>query len=504
MLSFAVFADGKPVHHLDLSGSYLIGSDDVPLRADCSFRQGAITCDKRAAGPAGISLLWDVDGVGTVMLSTVRVPERARPYLLQVELARGRLMRLSQKVEDWGLIDYEGTGPISDRIAASKDLLIRAITADDPAEASRLAQSSLDTSCLAAEELTVFHARVLLDRRMQSGDFGRHTMGAAIPWDRSPADFLSRIDKKLDFVTLSIPWRGVEPEEQKFNWEPWDQWVEALSRAGIPIKGSSLVCFAEDFVPDWLYIWEHDFDTIRDLAFEHAKRVIKRYGNQIKVWDAVSGLHGDNCFSFNFEQLMELTRMAVALVKKSSSSNAAVVNIVAPWGEYYARNQRTIPPLLYADMVQQSGINCDAYGLRFQFGPAIDGMYVRDMFQISSLLDQFSRLGKPVNVSAICVPSDPSGLAGPEGDAGASRKSGGCWHKPWSEETQADWARQFIEIALSKPFVDSVCWDRIVDVAGGPIPTGGLLRSDATPKLSYNTLIKLKARIAGKVRKPRT
>src|SRR5205814_897258 len=111
----------------------------------------------------------------------------------------------------------------------------------------------------------------------------------------------------------------------------------------------------------------------------------------MQTWTVVSGLHAPNCFTFSFEQLIELTRMAAALTKQLSPRSAAIIELTAPWGEYYARNQRTIPPTLYADMTVQSGVNFDGLGLQFLFGPAVDGTFVRDMFQISVMLDSFSK-----------------------------------------------------------------------------------------------------------------
>ena len=107
MLSFAVYSNGKLVDNVNLAGSYVVGTDDVPLRAEITFKDGIICCQKRAAGPAGLALSWNVAGVGTIVLETVRLVEREHPYILQVELARARLMRISHKIEDWGLNDFE-------------------------------------------------------------------------------------------------------------------------------------------------------------------------------------------------------------------------------------------------------------------------------------------------------------------------------------------------------------------------------------------------------------
>jgi hypothetical protein len=258
------------------------------------------------------------------------------------------------------------------------------------------------------------------------------------------------------------------------------------------------LAFSENNVPDWLYIWEHDFDTIRDLAFEHVKRVINRYGQYIQTWTVASGVHATNCFTFSFEQLMELTRMSAALTKQLCPRGLAILELVAPWGEYYARNQRSIPPLLYADMAVQSGVNFDAFGLQFVFGPPADGKFLRDMFQISACLDQFSKFGKPIHITALQAPSAPVTVRGEDG----ATVGGGEWRGAWSEQIQAEWLRRFLEVALSKPYVESVSWSGLVDHARLESPNGGLVKVDVTPKAAYRQLLALRSEWLGTTQRP--
>ncbi len=500
MLSFAIYSNGQLAERVNLNGAYLIGSDDVPLRAEITFHEGIITCKKRAAGPAGLALLWDVPEVGSILLETIRVQERDRPYILQVELARGRLLRLLNKLEDWGLPDPTEDPELKLRVDQARELLIKALQADDPAEAARIGEEALHQALTVSEEISQRHAVLLLERRRQSGGLGRRVFGCAIHLDAPNELSRKRLTAAFDFVTVPTVWRDIEPAEQSFNWKPLDAWVELLAKHHIPIHGSALLSFSENNVPDWLYIWEHDFDTIRDLAFEHARRVINRYGQYIQTWVVVSGIHGNNCFTFNFEQLMELTRMTAALTKQLCPRGAALIELVAPWGEYYARNQRTIPPLLYADMAVQSGINFDAFGLRCHFGLGMDGMYVRDMFQVSAMLDQFSKLGKPLHITAVEVPSGttprPNHL-----ESGGPAIDGGLWHEPWSEPVQAEWFGQFVEIALSKSSVETIAWHQLVDHQHQLVPYGGLLRADLTPKAAYDRLVAMRSELYDKGRR---
>jgi len=488
MLRFSVFQDGEPAHSVDLTGAYLVGGDGVPLRAEIEFRDGQIQCNKRTQGAAGLALLWTAKGTGRILLETTRLPERVKPYILQVELARGQLMRLSQKAEDWAVDHPQPLDALTERWNQSRDLLVDALKSDSPAQAAQTADEALGLAVEVGEGLARLHSHANLERRLRLNGFSRRVIGSSAALETSIDDYRKKLSRAVDFVALPFSWRQIEPAEQKFNWTAIDGWVDWLSRHGIPIRGCDLVNFTEGNVPDWVFIWEHDFETIRDLVYEHLRRIINRYGSYIQVWDVISGIHGNNCMSFNFEELMELTRMATATARQLAPRSRVAIDLVAPWGEYYASNQRTIPPLLYADMVTQAGINFDAFGLQFDFGGGRDGMYLRDMFQVSAVIDRFN-LGRPLHVTAVGVPS-----AVRESNK-ASAAQAGQWRGPWSEKLQARWLADFYAVALSKPFVETVTWRPLSDHESHPTPHCGLLRADLAPKPAYRELARIRAQV---------
>jgi len=233
---------------------------------------------------------------------------------------------------------------------------------------------------------------------------------------------------------------------------------------------------------------------------------VARYRNVVTLWNVVSGIHTNRYMNLTMDQIMDLTRMAVMLVKKVQPNAKTLVEITHPFGEYYADNPRSVPPFIYADMVLQAGIPIDAYGVRLTMGRAANGQYTRDLMQISDLLDRFSGLGKPVHVTGVAVPSEPvpfddddSDIAGRgNGSVGKGGPStppdGRCghWRKPWSPLVQAHWLEAFYNIALSKPFVDSVAWLSLADHNDLALPHGGLAQADFKAKGAYHRLIKIR------------
>ncbi|HSW44816.1 MAG TPA: endo-1,4-beta-xylanase [Phycisphaerae bacterium] len=494
MLRFVVNRDANAVRDMDLAGAYVVGSDGVPLRAELEFRESEICCAKRADGPAALALLWPIPGCGAMLLETSRLTDREHPYNLPLELARGRLMRISLKREDWGLFDFEGVEPLNNEYEQGRDLLVEALKADNVAEQSQLGDKALQMAVMTGEKLSKFHADLFLARRKQIHAFTRRTLGCWVDIANGSDAYRQAIKESADLVYLPVPWRLLEPKRGEVNWRPFDSWVEWLAKSRIPMRLGPLVSFSQSHLPVWL-IGETAYEAVRNLCFEHIRRMVDRYGNYVFQWDVVSGIHAENTFDFNFEQLMEITRVSVALVKQLAPKAQTLVDVIAPWGEYYARNQRTIPPMLYADMIVQSGVGFDGLGVQFLFGQAADGMYIRDMFQISDKLDRLGSLGKTLHVTAVQVPSEPPA---------AGSTGGGCWRKPWDKAVQAAWVKEFYTIALSKPFVETVSWVDLVDRPGNAagLAAGGLLHADMIPKPAFKILKDLRAEIRKAIRKP--
>jgi len=463
------------------------------LRAEIELREGEIVCAKRADGPAALAILWPVPGYGSVMVETSRLMDRDKPYNLPMELARGRLLRISLRREEWGLYDFEGMDALAAEIDKSRDLFVEALKADTPQQQSVLGNRSLQAGMVAGEKLSRFHADILLTRRKQMHAFVRNTFGCAVDTGNSAEGYRTALRSACDFAYISIPWSEVEPSRGTYKWDVFDAWVDWLVQLRIPVRMGPLVSLAAANLPSWINQENMDYETLRNTIFGHVRRVVDRYQKHVSQWIVVSGVHAENAPDLNFEQLLELTRVTATLVKQLAPQSQTIVDLVCPWGEYYARNQRTIPPMLYADMVVQSGVAFDGLGTQMIFGKAGEGLYVRDMFQISEKLDRLGNLGKPVHVTAVQVPSSWTE---------STVAAGGFWRKPWDEAVQAQWIKEFYTIALSKPFVESVTWKDLVDRPAGGIPSGGLLHVNLKPKPAFKVLKDIRAEIKRATRKP--
>ena len=484
-MKFIAYKDGKAAKDFSLSSAYVFGADSVPLRGSRNIRcnDGVIEFDGKGNETVGLSLLWTSTGFGNIQLSTTRLIDRPEPYILNVELARAKLMQIVVKREEWSLFDG------NDKIAAfahqAQGHFIDSLKViNNPAKASILADRSLRKALIFSERLAARNAEFYLATRCKNKGLGRHSLGCKIDPDLLVSEkYRKRLFEMFCFVTVPVNWAKLEPEQGKYDFSSVDKALEYFAGRRLAVCAGPLLYFTKENLPAWI-TGDLGFEKIREAAYKFVTEMISRYYGKIHAWQVISGINAVNCLEFNFEQIMEITRTACLAARTADpkSKSRKIVEILYPWGEYYATQKDTPPPLVYADMVVQNSIPIDAFGVKMHFGVADRGCQVRDMMQISSKLDSFSSLGKPLHVTGAAIPG---------GTDEASASAGGVWHKQWSPEVQAEWIEQFYKIALGKNFIQSVTYSALADSPKNEVYKCGLIDDTLEMKKAYMSIGKL-------------
>ncbi len=488
-------------------------------------------------------------GQSLLTLRTCLLPQRTQPYLLSLELARHRLMLMLNKLEEWAFFDLAADDPMmvkveETRLAFTAALLLHRTLQPSASgakggadgrgaggggawfsrEADRAARRALDLAVDASEDLARKQAHLQHARRL-SGEMARAAamtpppnaitdhearasraaalgtpgvllpemprLGIAVSPGACTPELQTVVQGSCDFLQMPMRWVDMEPTEGKYAFAKTDKWLEwAVTKAKLPVVAGPIVELRPGVIPDFLYIWEHDYETLKEVVFEHCKTLVTRYRKTVGTWIVASGLPCGGAFKLTYEQVIDLTRTCVLLVRKLQPSAKVVVEIAQPWGEYNAgpaqgsgQGWKAIPPTLYAELLNQLGLNIDALGLRLQMGQNFAGRSTRDPMSVSALLDRYANLDRPVMVSALGAPSQPPPPASAKGDATTPPPDPGCWRGTWSPEHQARWLSDVATIAAGKPFVQSICWQELCDLdPGGEMPGGGLLSAGGAPK----------------------
>ncbi len=498
MLAFAVYENGGPAAALPLRHARLIGMDNLVVPGTVTFNRALLACERPDAGATAVGLVWPTRTLGDTWLQTCLLPASEKHYLLSLELARHRIMQFLVKLEEWGLTDLPAGDPALEHFERARAAFTRALVAGGgpegthSAEQDALAREALELALRAGDLIVERHSRSQLSRRLATappppeGAAASSTpgqwLGCAVAPDRFADGLCRSVADSFDFLNVPMRWNDLEPEEGAYAYAKTDRWVEWAVRAGrLPVVGGPLVDLRPGCVPEWLGIWENDYETLRDLVFGHVRAVVTRYRRAVNRWMVVSAQHLNDHFRFSLEQAVDLTRAAVLSVRKLQPTAKIGVEIVQPFGESLADNPAAIPPLLYLDLLRQAQIPFDTIGVRIQIGEAQPGGALRDLLILSDLLDRFSVLETPIAISACGVPGAPP----PAGAPGAERAAldPGAPPQGWSEPFQAEWLQRFVGAALAKPMVASVCWQGLYETgAPADMPAGALITREGKPR----------------------
>ena len=94
MFKFLVFDGDRPAKAWPVRNAYLVGADGNAIRSEIHFEGGAIHVQKRETGAAAFTLQHQAGDIGELTVQTCLLPESENSYILNVELARHRLMLL--------------------------------------------------------------------------------------------------------------------------------------------------------------------------------------------------------------------------------------------------------------------------------------------------------------------------------------------------------------------------------------------------------------------------
>ncbi len=511
VLSFQLFGVGDNPD--PIRNHRIIGKDELPVGVTLSFQDNKLVCRKDSQDAVALELQYDAGALGMLNLRTCLLPPRDKPYLLTLELARHRIMLFLNKLESWALSGLSDDTEVMRLFERARDEFTRALVGTGPGPSNGeftraqndAAHESLALCIEASEQLAVLNAERMLMRKFDPPkdkqgniiadklELDPVLVGCSVDTAQFAPPLQKIVAKHFDFVSCPLRWSELEAREGAYTFAQTDRWIEwAVRSAKMPVVAGPLLDFSRGTVPEWLYVWEHDYSTLREIAYEHMRRVITRYRRTVTRWTVCSGLNTNDRFKLKIQEMLDLTRLSVLLVRKLHPTAEVVVEIDQPWGEHVSRNSKSLHPMLFADMLNEAGLGIDAFGLRIQMGEPREGRATRDLMMLSDLIDQFTVFGKPLHISALGSPSEALEV----NDTIQIPTSVGRWHQDqWSGQTQADWLTGALSIALAKPHVKSVCWqalyDEHVDIA--EMPSGGLISAEGRAKPSLKRMGELLA-----------
>ncbi len=461
--------------------AYLSGFDRIPWQVRVRHNGGELVLERLASDSGTLHIPWPVAGHGQVTLSTATLMERPEAYYLPLELARGKIGQVRNQLAEWELSGLSVSKPVHDKVGEALGYFAQAAVVEhDSQQSIKLAEEAVRAALEAADLLAACYAEQNLGGRQTPSQRLATFLGADL--GRSPLDEQTAKETAQAFNAANVPlvWRDIETSEGHYFWDTCDQQVEWAKAAGLTLSGGPLLQLDPRTLPDWLALYENDFESVVLFASEFLKAAVSRYRGRINIWQCAGRVNTADVLSLSEEEKVRLAARAIELTRALDRDTPVLVSFDQPWAEYLSRREMDFPPLHIADALVRADLGLSGVMLEINVGYHPGGTLLRDPVEFARQLDYWNLLGVPLFIG-LTVPSgsDPDPLA----QRRAKPRAG-----DWTPQNQLAWVSRFVPLLLAKPYVHGILWNELCDFEPHDFPHGGLFDLRRQPKPALRRL----------------
>ena len=253
------------------------GPDGMPWPTEVQVQSDRLLARRAVDESGALVAPWEVPDLGRLMISTATLMERTAPYMLLVELARGKVNQLRCQLADWRSGGLQVPEELLQNIREISFLFGRAATHASSEEAGLLAQQALGRAAQAAETLVgIYQAQVLQIRHQHhprlDTTFGCR-LGPTVPQGEAAEALL----RAFNSVSILLPWNVCEPTPGLFQWEQTDALFDWCEANRLTVCAGPLIDFSSARLPEWLWRYEGDLSALSRFMTRYVDTAVRRY-----------------------------------------------------------------------------------------------------------------------------------------------------------------------------------------------------------------------------------
>ena len=243
---------------------------------------GELILQRSVSDSANLHVPWPVEGYGPLTLASGTLMERPEPYGLPLELARGTLVQIRNQLSDWQVIGLSVPAVIPARLAEAVARFSWAVVSqDEPATSAEHAEASLRAAIGAGDLLAAAYAEQALVVRRRNGGKVTGLLGAELGTTLLD-DYTARaVLRTFNAAEVPLCWRETESTEGRFSWNTGDKQIQWCRMHGLKVLAGPLLMLDPRALPDWLYLFADDFESLLDFVSvlcPRGRRALSRQG----------------------------------------------------------------------------------------------------------------------------------------------------------------------------------------------------------------------------------
>ncbi|MFV0442230.1 MAG: endo-1,4-beta-xylanase [Planctomycetaceae bacterium] len=480
VMRFLVLPDEAAQQWPEASSAYITGLDGRVFISRVELLGKVLKCTRASSESGKLHVSWPVPDVGRLVLTTTSLPESDQPYLLPLELARGKIGELRDQSFQWQSAGMMIPSDYHEPMAQAFQLFSRAsIQKGAPEAAARLAQQALKLACQAGEVLAKSYTHQRRLSRKASSIHPPALLGCTL--DESIVDKPLRHAFFSTFSAAAVPieWSRVEPVEGSYQWEPFDKLVDACQRRRCVVRAGPLIDFSPGGLPVWLAPWAADFLNLQSFVCDFMETAVSRYAGRFRMWEVSARGNFGGGLSLTEEQRLAVTARSIEAAQRTDTEAQLFIRVSQPWGEYQAAGGHRLTPFQFVDALIRSRIGLTGVNLELAVGYHPGGDLNRDLLSVSRLIDLWSLLGVQLHATLAFA---SSALPDPQASPNVRSAQRSPWRDDWSEPAQAAWAEAYVSMLMAKPQITGVFWTHFHDGQPHRFSNAGVVCADGTIK----------------------
>jgi hypothetical protein len=467
---------------------HICGLDELPFFGRAYFSRDQLVVERNESDSGRVLVPWRMASGESLLLSTSTLMERERPYLLEVELARGAVHLLRGQMAQWESMGLVVPAALRNEVLEATSQFSRAATRqEDPSAAAKWAEEALATTLDATHRLAREYATQSLESRRALPRPAATWFGVNLGERLPPREVARLLPDAFNMAAVPFTGRRIEVVEGRRNWDITDAQINWARGAGLKVSGGPILELDDRGLPDWTYLWEGDEDSLTGFMLDHVRAVVERYRSRVHLWQVAARVTRGRALALDEGARLQIVARVIAVVRELDPTTPIVVSFDQPWAEYLATEPLDLAPLHFADALVRADLGLSGVGLELNVGYHPGASIHRSPLSYSRLIDTWSLLELPLLVTLVL----PSSGGEDRRATGKVRVLSGA-DGAVSPASQRDWIERHVPLLLSKGQVQVILWNQLSDADPHHYPHGGVFDAEGKAKPAVEVLRKIR------------
>ncbi|MFP6764290.1 MAG: endo-1,4-beta-xylanase, partial [Planctomycetaceae bacterium] len=317
VMRFTVHPAGLLSTESDLLETYISGFDGRVFPARVELTPDQVEIRRMNSDSGKLHIAYPVEDFGCPVISTATLRESDTPYILSLELARGRIVQLRNQLAVWEGLGMMIPGEFRELHQASHHLFAQATAAKpDVVQVCRYADAAIAKSLAAADILTTAYVHQRLTVRLKRSSQLPVSFGCGINCGEVIESHGEVFQQAFNSAAIPIRWKQIEKQEGEYVWDLPDQLVEWGTENRLLLRGGPLLNLSPHGLPEWLKQWGHDFFNLQSFLSDFVETAINRYLGRVRIWEISSRVNTGGAFNLNEEERLTLVARTLEVARQ--------------------------------------------------------------------------------------------------------------------------------------------------------------------------------------------